>query len=347
MKYRKILTAVALMLTAVTSFAQQNSEILRPAPLHPGDTIAIISPASAPEARYITEGIKALRKWGYVAIAAPNALARYGTYAGTPKQRLADLRWAFENPNIKAVFCSRGGYGSIQVIEQLPEGYFAKHPKWLIGFSDITALLLANVSDGVMSIHGPMCEFLMHHGGTDFISDYYKQIFKGENVTYELPATHPYNHQGVAEGVLIGGNFSILNDISNTPIDYLSWTDKKIVLFVEDVDENIHKINRILHRLKFGGYLENVVGIIVGNFRGYGPMSPHRTMEDTFNSVVGNLNIPIVYNYPTGHGIYPNYPLIEGCPVRLTVTDQTSKLEFLSGVETTDDESEEDDDVAE
>lgn len=142
--------------TFLCSTLAATSAVTIPAPLHPGDCVAIISPSSSPEPSYIEGAAQALRQWGFRPVVGENALASQGAYAGSVEQRLNDLRWAFETDSIKAVMCSRGGYGAVHLLCELPHGYFAAHPKWLIGYSDITALLSAMVTDGVAGIHGHM-----------------------------------------------------------------------------------------------------------------------------------------------------------------------------------------------
>ena len=150
-----------------------------PASLQPGDTIAIISPASCPEEADVEAACEAMRRWGYVPVKGQHVLSKHGTFAGTIEERLSDLRWAFETPGIKAIVCGRGGYGCAQLLCELPDGYFACHPKWLAGYSDISALHAALTGEGVMSIHSHMCEPIGREGGTDSLSLMLRSILEG------------------------------------------------------------------------------------------------------------------------------------------------------------------------
>ncbi len=133
------------------------------------------------------------------------------------------------------------------------------------------------------------------------------------------------NHPGTATGVLFGGNLSVLNDIAQTPIDYVANNAKDLIFFIEDVDENIQSISRILYRLKYAGILSKVKGLIIGQFTGYKPSKDYETMEAMIYDIVNDLNIPIVYDFPVGH-VDNNYPLIQGSNATLTVTPSTVTL---------------------
>ena len=138
--------------------------------LHPGDTIAIISPSSATDTTTINGGIRTLQKWGYHCVVAPNALADYHGFAGTIDERLSDLLWALREPSIKAIMCSRGGDGAAHLLARLSLDTLRQYPKMIIGFSDVTALLCAQARAGVVGIHGSMCHALKTYEGNDTVS---------------------------------------------------------------------------------------------------------------------------------------------------------------------------------
>lgn len=300
--------------------------IVRPSNLQPGDKIAIISPASYPDSTFITSAVDVLTSWGYVPVVGKYAGVRHGSFAGTIANRISDIKWAFEDKDIKAILCSRGGYGAIQSLCQFPKGYFAKHPKWLIGYSDITAIHSAMVTDGVMSIHGHMAEYLADYKGTDKLSGYLKEILRGDKLKYTISSNSPYNKLGVAEGTLFGGNLSLITSVAGTRIDYLP-KGKNVILFLEDVGERMESVDRMIYRLKMSGIFSQIKGLIVGSFRGCTPTSDYKSVEELFNSVVQEYNIPVVYNFPVGH-VDANYPLIEGSTVKLTVGPQKTLLEM-------------------
>lgn len=322
MKLKNLILLTSIFI-GISGFSQN---LTRPAALEPGDTIAIISPASMPDTTFITESEKVLKEWGYVPVVGKYAAAEFGTFAGNKDQRGEDLRWAFENDSIKAILCSRGGYGSIQELCDIPKGFFKQHPKWLIGYSDITAIHSAMQSDSVMSIHAHMGEYLKDFGGTDTLSMYLRDILEGKEVTYTVKNNHPYNHKGECEGILHGGNLSLLTSVAGTRIDFLN-DGEGIILFVEDVSERIASVDRMMHRLKMGGILDNLKGLIVGQFTIYKPSPDHETMEDLIKTIVDEYDIPIVYDFPVGH-VDNNYPLLEGVKAKLKITDDEVTLEM-------------------
>lgn len=315
-----------ILLSILIPLISSAKGFIKPKSLNPGDKIAIISPASSPDSSYIESAIQIIKEWGYDPVVGENAYLKHGSFAGEDKQRLSDLKWAFENKDIKAIMCTRGGYGAIQELCYIPKGYFAKYPKWLIGYSDITAIHSAMATDGVMSIHSHMAQYLRDHNGTDTISGFLKQILKGENVKYTEKCTHPLNKMGKAEGILFGGNLAVLTGVGGTRIDYLA-KGKNIILFIEDLNEKIEGVNRMLYRLKMAGILDNIKGLIVGNFKGYKPSEDFETMECLINSLVKDYNIPVVYHFPVGH-VRDNYPLIEGAKVSFEVGPEITTLDF-------------------
>ena len=161
-------------------------QMMMPPALKAGDTIAVISPSSSPDSITVAKGCAALREWGYVPIVGPNALKDYHGFAGTADERAADLLWALRDSTIKAILCSRGGDGGVQVLYRIPLEEFASHPKWIIGFSDVTALHSAEMAAGVMSIHGSMCDGISAKGERDSVNAIMQRLLKGE-----LPVASP------------------------------------------------------------------------------------------------------------------------------------------------------------
>ena len=159
-----------------------------PPALKAGDTIAIVSPSSRPDSMTIEKGCAALREWGYVPVVGRHARSEYHGFAGTAEERAEDMLWALRNPGIHAIMCSRGGDGAVQVLQRIPLDEFARNPKWLIGFSDATALHSAEVSAGVMSIHGSMCDGIAMKGERDSVNDIFRHLLQGHLPTYQVPA---------------------------------------------------------------------------------------------------------------------------------------------------------------
>lgn len=297
----------------------------RPDNLKPGDKIAIISPASAIDPAKVDSAVTVLRSWGLEPVVGKYALGTRGAYSGTVSQRLSDLKWAFESPEIKAILCSRGGYGSYELLERLQKNYFKKYPKWFIGYSDITAIHMAIAREGVMSIHGHMCSHLSESGGVDYPSECLRELLFGTTPTYHCDY-YSDNHLGEASGILLGGNFCLVNDMNRTWIDPIS-KEKNIILFLEDVGETIPRVKRMMFHLKMSGLLKRVKGIIFGVFTEYKPNKNYASMEDMLAEVVKDYNIPVAFRFPVGH-IDENLPLIYGEKVTLKVEESGTTLIF-------------------
>ena len=221
--------------------------------------------------------------------------------------------------------CSRGGYGSIQVLLEMRDGIFADNPKWIIGYSDISAIHATMTTEGVMSIHGNMCAPLCPEKGNDARSTALRKLLGGELPYYKVE-NDTLNRAGTATGKLIGGNMAVLMDLACSRIDVLTNEDDYI-LFVEDVDESLQSLNRMIYRMKAAGIFDRVKGLIVGRFANAPANKDFNHINEVFHSVIKDYDFPVCYNFPIGH-VEENYPLIEGATVTLTVGDGYSTLEF-------------------
>ncbi|MEE0974385.1 MAG: LD-carboxypeptidase [Muribaculaceae bacterium] len=324
----KMMAVVAAMLLPVMAMAEKNKgeEMIMPEFLQPGDTIAIISPASLPKADDVDGACRVLREWGYMPVLGEHVLTEHGSFAGNIEQRKQDVEWAFVSPNIKAVMCSRGGYGSIQVLLELRKGFFRDYPKWLIGYSDISAMHAAMVANGVMSIHGNMCGPLCTENGNDPRSQMLKRLLAGELPRYEV-APDSLNRCGEVTGRLIGGNMAVLTDVACSEFDVLQ-SETDYILFLEDVDEGLEALNRMIYRMKAAGVLDRVKGLIVGKFNNAPANKDFKHINDVFHSVVKDYDFPVCYDFPTGH-VEENYPLIEGAMVTLKIAPEGVTLEYV------------------
>ncbi len=321
---------IVCLLCQAAAFAQR--PMLMPRFLKPGDRIAIISPCSQPDQKTIDQGCDILRQWGYEPVVGEHARCHYHGFAGTTAQRTADLLWALRDTTISAIMCSRGGDGAVHLLPNVPAAAFRQHPKWLIGFSDITALHSASVSAGVMSIHGSMCQAIASQEGKDTVSVTLRCLLRGELPVYRVPH-HELDQPGEAEGMLVGGNLSVLCGLAASPYDILSRplrgeAQGGYILFIEDTDEAMSKVDRMLHQLIVRGVLSRVKGIIVGHFTKYKcPENDFDDMNSMLHEYLQEYNIPVCYGFPVGHK-RPNFPLIEGCRVRLSVGNNGTTLQF-------------------
>lgn len=287
--------------------------IIIPSPLQSGDKIAIVSPAGAVEESKVRGAAEQLRRQGWEPVIYPHALGRHGQYSGTAAERLEDISAALQDPRIKAILCSRGGYGVVHLLDDLDEIDLRKNAKWVIGFSDISALHGLMASQGVASIHAPMAGQIMK-GPSDPDTATLFGILRGEKPVHIFPG-HKYDKPGVATGQLYGGNLAVLSELISTPYDILK---PDTILFIEDVSEPIYKIERMLYQLRLNGVLKNVRGLIVGKFTEYKPDRNYNDMYDMIRDVLEPVKAPVAFDVPVGH-VDHNIPLIEGAQVTLKV----------------------------
>lgn len=294
--------------------------------LHEGDTIAIISPSSSTDTTTINGGIRTLESWGYHCVVGPNALNDYHGFAGTIDERLSDLLWALREPSVKAVMCSRGGDGAAHLLARLSLDTLRQYPKTIIGFSDVTALLCAEARAGVKGIHGSMCWALKTYDGNDTISQTLRRMLQGELPTYRV-APHPLDIKGRAEGIVVGGNLSVYNDLAGSDFDPLLLDD--IILFMEDTGEGMSKVDRMLHNLEIRGLLPHLRGIIVGQFNKYKhPENGFQDMYQMLHEYMKHYGIPVCFDFPVGHAHLRNFPLLTGARATLEVTPEGTTLSY-------------------
>lgn len=300
-----------------------------PAPLKAGDTIAVVSPSSVPDSTTVAKGCATLREWGYVPVVGSHALNDYHGFAGTVDERTADLLWALRDSTVKAILCSRGGDGAVQVLRHIPLEEFRRHPKWVLGFSDVTALHSAEVSAGVMSIHCSMCDGISMRGERDSVNMILRRLLQGQLPVYQAPP-HPLNQQGEAVGRLVGGNFSVFCGLAGSEYDFLNLSDNDdLILFIEDTAESMSKVDRMLHLLEIRGILSRLKGIIVGHFSKYKcPENGFEDMYDMLHEYLQHYDIPVCYDFPVGHHSGWNPPMVEGCPIRLKVGPEGTLISF-------------------
>jgi muramoyltetrapeptide carboxypeptidase len=293
--------------------------------LKPNDTICIISPSGAIDAQLINEAKNVLENWGLNVIISNNAASAYGRFAGTKEQRISDLQQALNNNNIKAILCSRGGYGLSQIIDRLDFSQFIKSPKWLIGYSDITILHNAISKLGIASIHSLMAKHLSESGGNDYPSDLLKNLLFGKIPAYNFVST-PENRTGNASGTLIGGNLSVLCGLIGTSYD-LNYDGN--ILFIEDISEKPYHIDRMIQNLRLSGAFSKLNGLIVGQFSDCeeDPLMM-QTIREIISDAVKEYNYPVCFNFPAGHVDY-NLPLIIGNNLHFKV--ESKKVSVIYG----------------
>jgi muramoyltetrapeptide carboxypeptidase len=297
---------------------------MTPPYLQPADQVHIISPSGVINPDQIDGAIKMLTNWGLQATEGQFARSEYGRFAGTKEQRTADLQQALDDPDVKAILCSRGGYGVAQIIDRIDFSGFLKSPKWLIGFSDITILHNAITNLGIASIHGVMSKYFTElPDGADQIQ-LIKEILFGKHPTYQIPH-HPLNRVGQVRAKLTGGNLSVMMGLRGTRFD-VSYENN--VLFLEDVAERPYKVDRMIQNLRLSGVLSQISGLVVGQF-GECEEDPlmKQTMQEIIWEAVRDYDYPVCFNFPAGHVDY-NLPLIMGESVSLDVKEDGVCIEF-------------------
>lgn len=291
--------------------------------LKKGDVIRMITPSGAVESQYVAGASEVLASWGYTPQIGEYALAKAGRYAGTTAERLKDLRNALADQQVKAILCTRGGYGVVQLLAGIGQDLIRKNPKWLIGYSDITALHAICNLQGIVSLHAPMCKHLAETKGMDLSSLDLRNILEGKLPEYDLPH-HPLSVYGEAEGTLIGGNLAVYCGLRGTAFDSSQFVNDP-VLFIEDIGEKPYQIDRMLYNLELGGVFTKLKALIVGQFTDYDedPLM-YDTVLVSIRKITEKYNIPLIFDFPVGH-VELNRPLLCGARVRLTA----NKLIYL------------------
>lgn len=321
----KKLSAVAAIVAATISSLcamNLNTKATIPAPLRDGDRIAIVSPSGPVDSALVYAAADTLRGQGYRVDIFPSALGKCGQYAASDSARLADLSAALTDSTVRAILCSRGGYGAVHLLDSLSALPLERDPKWLIGFSDISALHALLASRGIASIHGNMCKHIAL-GPDDEDNATFLAMLRGYRPAYEF-AADSLNRCGQASGRLLGGNLAVIAELINTPYDVIQ---PGTILFIEDVEEPIYKIERIMYQLRLSGVLPRLGGLIVGQFTGYRPNDSYETMERMIADMTAPYTYPVAFNVPIGH-VDHNVPVIQSAEVTLKVTPEGTSLSF-------------------
>lgn len=307
--------------------SRQSSPVKPPA-LHPGDTVGIVAPASNIRQSELESGCEALRRAGYRPFYFESILDRDLYFAGSVARRSRELEEMFENNNVRAIICARGGYGSNYLLTQIDTDKIKSHPKIFVGYSDNTSLLTHFLdSAGLVTFHGPMAaKDWAHEDGVDLSS---WQSSLSQSAPWDV-AVNPEAAglvDGEAEGVLYGGCLSILVASLGTP--YQIQTAGKI-LFLEDVGAKPYQIDRMLMQLKLGGHLAQVRGMIFGEMLDC-VQSPNQdyTLQEVITRIVADLRIPLAFGVKSGHVTRRNITLPFGVQARLSVHNKTVTLKIL------------------
>ena len=294
-------------------------------------SIRIISPSGVIEPSYIDGAHARLRAWGYKVSEGAHARNAYGRFAGTDEERLSDLIDALNDPTVDIILCSRGGYGLQRIIDRVPP-----ITKPIIGFSDITALHQLSALSHQPSVHGVMCKHITTLPEESEPIQALKKLLSGETMEYRWTA-HPLNRKGNASAPIIGGNLSVLYGLQATPYGLSSVisnfkfqisNDQKPLLLIEDICERHYHIDRMIRNLRMSGVLENLSGLIVGQFTDCEDDElMNQSVYETIREAVEDYDYPVVFNAPVGH-VEKNMPLWLGTTAYLSVTPEGVLLHY-------------------
>lgn len=303
---------------------------IQPQHLKAGDSVVIVAPSGILKnrEREINQAKKLLKSWGLNVVVGEHVFKKDNHFAGTDNQRANDFQKALDNPNIKAIWCARGGYGTVRMIDKLDYTKFKENPKWIIGYSDITAIHNQLNIEGSESIHAMMCTSLKDDlTEIENTVDTFKCALFGQPLSYTIEGSK-YNKTGNTSGPLVGGNLTLLHTMlgSKTSID----TSGKI-LFIEEIGEYKYHIDRMLQSLKRAGYFENCKGLIVGNMSNMRKNTTPwgTTVEQLILDVVAEYDFPVLFDFPAGHED-DNRALILGRTIELKVNKESSLVTFAN-----------------
>lgn len=268
---------------------------VKPPRLRPGDLVGVLAPSGPVSVRRVEEGLAVLERRGFRIVQAPHLGGRRGYLAGGDTERLTDLVDFLANPRIKMILCARGGYGCLRLLDRLPYAEIRRRPKILVGFSDVTALLLGvHARSGLVTFHGPMAGHMGREGQENT-----------ESLLRLISAQEPYElafgpggvlRAGRARGPLVGGNLSLLCHLLGTP--YMPSMENRI-LFLEDVNEPLYRVDRMLTHLRLAGVFDRLRGLALGDFEGCGKPGEVVVLVE---QMLGPRSYPVVSGLPVGHG---------------------------------------------
>lgn len=295
--------------------------MILPKYLKNGDKIAIVSPAGPVDPDLVDGACARLHKWGFVPQVGITAKGKSGRFSAPDEDRLADLQQAMDDPSVSAILCARGGYGCMRIVDRLDFTAFAKSPKWVIGYSDVTALHAAFHQHGFSSIHGVMARAITSNSESAVAL---RDALKGKEKKILVDSPAAFNREGEVTAPVFGGNLSLLYALRGTPFD-VDMSGK--ILFIEDLGERLYHIDRMVNNLRLGGVLRNLAGLMVGCFSDI-PEDPCLvSAQKVIRDAVADYGYPVLFGLPVGHeGL--NLPIVEGAEYHLTVSSDGGTLAF-------------------
>lgn len=298
--------------------------MIAPTYLQTGDAVTLISTARKVSKEELAPAITIIERWGLKVKLGANLFAEENQFAGTDSQRAADLQAALDDQESKAIICVRGGYGTVRIIDQIDFRAFLKKPKWVCGFSDVTVLHNTLYNLGIQSIHATMPLLFSKPEQQEAIETLRKTLF-GDPLSYQFPS-HPLNKGREMRGKVVGGNLSILNNLIGTPSDI---NTKGKILFLEDLDEYLYHVDRMMVHLKRSGLLSQLSGLLVGHMSAMNDNAiPFgKTAYEIISATVSEYDYPVFFDFPAGH-LNHNYAIKLGSEV--IIEDQEETMRFTS-----------------
>lgn len=296
-----------------------------------GDKVAIVTPAKQINASAIERAIKIFSGWGLKVVVGSNALSKSNYFAGDDEDRVADFQQMLDDNTVKAIFCARGGYGTIRLIDKLDFTKFVNNPKWIVGYSDIT-VLHSHIQQNfeIDTLHAIMpLDYPEDEEDSVALNMLKEVLFNEKDLKYAFP-TVEQSRKGFEHGILTGGNLSVLLSVMGSSSEVN--LDGKI-LFIEEVGEQLYHFDRMIQTLKRAQKLVNLKGIIVGQMSNMednkGELSFGKSIEEIVLEAVEEYDFPVCFNFPAGH-VKENLPMIFGRHISLSVREDISSIEFFS-----------------
>ncbi len=315
-------TILLMLISYDRSFADNHGEPIQPPLLQKRDRVAIVAPAfwSVDAKPIVGKATKLLQSWGLEVVQGQHLYKRRKRLAGTDAERAEDLQRALDDPTIKAVFALRAGYGTVRIIDKLDFTKFFKYPKWVIGFSDITNLLVKLHQMNAISIHGEMLKNFSKPQYTSSLGSLRNLLFEG-TVQLKSPPSK-LNRLGTVIAPVVGGNLSVLCSNLGTP---LALDTRNKILVIEDINVVLFRLDRMLMQLKRAGVLANLAGLVVGSSTAIG--SWDKSIEGIIREHVAAYDYPVAFYFPVGHEA-PNFAFPHGGIGKLCVEKNKVSLTF-------------------
>ena len=321
-------SAISQSTNPSNTYSDMPSKLIQPAYLKTGDSVTIVAPSGILNNKetHVKLAKELLEGWGLKVKVSEHVFSKANHFAGTDEERATDLQRALDNPNISAIWSARGGYGTVRVLDKLDFSKFKTHPKWLIGYSDITALHNQIHNEGIESLHAMMCTSMNEDMEEYKVTvETFKKALFGETLSYSIQG-NINNRSGHATGQLVGGNLTLLHTMlgSETSID----TDDKIIFF-EEIGEYKYHIDRMLQSLKRAGYFDNCKGLIVGDISNIKKNTTEwgTSIEQLILDALEDYDFPILFGFPAGHED-DNRALILGRTIEMSVGKEQSTVNF-------------------